>query len=184
MSTQHQATDAAASALAGAAPKPYWMDRADAPGLGTPLGDRVEADLVVIGAGFTGLWTAWRALEREPGTSVVVLEADRVAHGATGRNGGFVASSLTHGLTHGTAIWPDQVGALAEEGDRNLADLVATIEAAGIDCDLRRSGKTTLAIEEWQLAGLREAQELGARHGVELELQSRDEVQADVHSPR
>ena len=54
---------------------------------------------------------------------------------------------------------------------------IATIEAAGIDCDLRRSGKTTLAVEEWQLAGLREAQELGARHGVELELQSRDEVQ-------
>lgn len=183
MSTQHQATDAAASALAGAAPKPYWMDRADAPALGTPLGDRVEADLVVIGAGFTGLWTAWRALERESGASVVVLEADHVAHGATGRNGGFVASSLTHGLTHGTAIWPDQVGALAEEGDRNLAELVATIEAAGIDCDLRRSGKTTLAVEEWQLAGLREAQELGARHGVALELQSRDEVQADVHSP-
>lgn len=180
---QHQATDAAASALAGAVPEPYWMDRADAPALGAPLGDGVEADLVVIGAGFTGLWTAWRALEREPGASVVVLEADRVAHGATGRNGGFVASSLTHGLTHGTAIWPDQVAALAEEGDRNLAELVATIEAAGIDCDLRRSGKTTLAVEEWQLAGLREAQELAARHGVALELQSRDEVQADVHSP-
>lgn len=183
MSKVLQAQDAAALALEGAAPTPYWMDRADAPGLGAPLIDRVEADLVVVGAGFTGLWTAWRALEREPEASVVVLEADRVAHGATGRNGGFVASSLTHGLTHGTAIWPDQVGALAEEGDKNLAELVATIEAAGIDCDLRRSGKTTIAIEEWQLGGLREAQELGAQHGVELELQSRDELQADVHSP-
>ncbi|MBM7832240.1 glycine/D-amino acid oxidase-like deaminating enzyme [Agromyces cerinus] len=183
MNASQQVADAAAAALVGAAPKPYWMDRADAPALGAPLSERVEADLVVIGGGFTGLWTAWRALERDPGASVVVLEADRVAHGATGRNGGFVASSLTHGLTHGTAIWPDQVAALAEEGDRNLAELIATIEAAGIDCDLRRSGKTTLAVEEWQLAGLREAQELGARHGVHLELQSRDEVQADVHSP-
>ncbi|WP_235511336.1 FAD-binding oxidoreductase [Agromyces sp. Root81] len=182
MSRSQQVTDAAAAALADAAPTPYWMDRTDAPAPGRPLSDRIEADLVVIGAGFTGLWTAWRALERDPGASVVILEADRVAHGATGRNGGFVSSSLTHGLTHGTAIWPDQVGALAEEGDRNLAELIATIEAAGIDCDLRRSGKTTIAVEEWQLAGLREAQELGARHGVDLELQSRDEVQADVHS--
>jgi glycine/D-amino acid oxidase-like deaminating enzyme len=75
------------------------------------------------------------------------------------------------------------VGALHEEGDRNLAELVTTIEAAGIDCDLAPSGKTTLAVEEWQLAGLVEAQRLGERHGVDLELQSRDEVQADVHSP-
>jgi glycine/D-amino acid oxidase-like deaminating enzyme len=183
VSTGTSMTDAAVDALRDAAPMPYWTDRADAPAPRPRAEGELEADLVVVGAGFTGLWAAWRAVERDPGRSVVVLEAERVAHGATGRNGGFVASSLTHGLTHGTAIWPDQVGALHEEGDRNLADLVATIESAGIDCDLRRSGKTTVAVEEWQLAGLREAQRLGERHGIALELQSRDEVQADVHSP-
>ncbi|GAA1057769.1 oxidoreductase [Agromyces luteolus] len=176
-------TDAAAAAISDAAPRPYWTDRPDAPAERPALAGRHEADLVVVGAGFTGLWAAWRALERGEAASVVVLEAERVGYGASGRNGGFVASSLTHGLAHGTMVWPDQVGALHEEGERNLADLVATIEAAGIDCDLRRVGKTTLAVEEWQVAGLREAAELGARHGVALELQSRDEVQADVHSP-
>ncbi|MCD5346805.1 FAD-binding oxidoreductase [Agromyces sp. S2-1-8] len=183
---QQRAQAQAEAALADAAPRAYWTDRAQrdgAPSPRTSLTGQDEADLVVIGAGFTGLWTAWRALERDPAASVVVLEAERVAHGATGRNGGFVSSSLTHGLTHGTAIWPDQVGALHDEGERNLAELVATIEAAGIDCALRRAGKTTIAIEPWQLDGLREAHELGARHGVELELQDRDEVQADVHSP-
>ncbi len=177
------ATDAAAGALRDAAPRPYWLDRDDAPAARAPLADAAEADLVVIGAGFTGLWTAWRALERDPAASVVVLDAESVAYGATGRNGGFVAASLTHGLTHGSAIWPDQVDALAEEGDRNLAEMVATIEDSGIACDLRRSGKTTVAVEDWQVAGLRDAHELAARHGVDLELQSRDEVQADVHSP-
>ncbi len=176
-------TDAAAAAISDAAPRPYWTDRPEAPALRSALAGRQEADLVVIGAGFTGLWAAWRALERGDAASVVVLEAERVGYGASGRNGGFVASSLTHGLAHGTMVWPDQVGALHEEGERNLADLVATIEAAGIDCDLRRVGKTTLAVEDWQVAGLREAAELGERHGVALELQSRDEVQADVHSP-
>jgi glycine/D-amino acid oxidase-like deaminating enzyme len=183
MSTDARVTDAAADALRDAAPSSFWTDRADAPGPRARAEGAVEADLVVVGAGFTGLWTAWRAHDRDPGRSIVVLEAERVAHGATGRNGGFVASSLTHGLTHGTAIWPDQVGALHDEGDRNLAELVASVEAAGIDCDLRRSGKTTVAVEPWQLDGLREAQQLGERHGVALELQSRDEVQADVHSP-
>ncbi|MGR0318403.1 NAD(P)/FAD-dependent oxidoreductase [Agromyces sp. ZXT2-3] len=174
-------TDAAA--ISDAAPRPYWTDRPEAPSPRDALAGRHEADLVVVGAGFTGLWAAWRALERGDAASVVVLEAERIGYGASGRNGGFVASSLTHGLAHGTMVWPDQVGALHEEGERNLADLVATIEAAGIDCDLRRVGKTTLAVEEWQVAGLREAAELGERHGVALELQSRDEVQADVHSP-
>ncbi|MFC9917388.1 NAD(P)/FAD-dependent oxidoreductase [Agromyces binzhouensis] len=176
-------TDAAAAAIADAEPRPYWTDRPEAPTPRPALAGRHEADLVVIGAGFTGLWAAWRALERGDAASVVVLEAERVGYGASGRNGGFVASSLTHGLAHGTMVWPDQVGALHEEGERNLAELVATIEAAGVDCDLRRVGKTTLAVEEWQVAGLRDAAELGARHGVALELQSRDEVRADVHSP-
>ncbi|MGX5696455.1 NAD(P)/FAD-dependent oxidoreductase [Agromyces soli] len=182
-----QAAEAqAAAALADAAPRPYWTDRGTAegaPDARPALLGAETAELVVVGAGFTGLWVAWRALERDPAASVIVLEAERVAHGATGRNGGFVAASLTHGLTHGTAIWPGQVAALHEEGERNLAELVATIEEAGIDCGLRRSGKTTLAIEPWQLDGLREAHELGARHGVALELQDRDEVRADVHSP-
>lgn len=183
MSTSASLADASAEALRDASPTPFWTDRPDAPAPRAPLTRAITADLVVVGAGFTGLWTAWRAIERDPGASVVVLEAARVAHGATGRNGGFVASSLTHGLTHGTHIWPDQVGALHEEGERNLAELVETIEAAGIDCDLRWSGKTTVAVEPWQVDGLREAAELAARHGVDLELQSRDEVQGDVHSP-
>jgi glycine/D-amino acid oxidase-like deaminating enzyme len=175
--------DAAADALQDAAPVAYWTDAADAPEIRPALPGAVEADLVVIGGGFTGLWTAWRALDRDRARSVVVLDAERVAYGATGRNGGFVSSSLTHGLTHGTAIWPDQVAALHEEGERNLAELVASIEAAGIECDVRRSGKTTVAVEPWQLDGLRQAQRLGERHGVALELQSQEEVRADVHSP-
>ncbi len=183
MSTDAAMTDAATAALRDAAPVAYWVDRADAPDRRAALEGAQEADLVIVGAGFTGLWTAWRALERNPDRSVVVLEAERVAHGATGRNGGFVSSSLTHGLTHGTAIWPDQVGALHEDGEQNLSDLVRDIEAAGIDCALRRAGKTTLAVEPWQLAGLREAHALAASHGVALELQSQDQVRADVHSP-
>lgn len=176
-------TDAASAALREAAPRPYWTDRPEAPQRRAPLEEAVGADLVVIGGGFTGLWAAWRALEREPGASVVLLEAEHVGFGASGRNGGFVAASLTHGLAHGTHLWPREVGALAEEGVRNLDGLVATIRSAGIECGLREAGKTTLAVEPWQLAGLREAHELAARHGVELELQSRDEIRAEVHSP-
>ena len=78
MSTGHAMADAAVDALRDAAPTPYWLDRAEAPAARPRVEGRVEADLVVIGAGFTGLWTAWRAVERDPGRSVVVLEAERV----------------------------------------------------------------------------------------------------------
>lgn len=175
---------AAESSLRDARPAPYWTDRPEAPARRAPVSGEVEAELLVIGAGFTGLWAAWRAIERGTAPeSIVVVDAEQLGYGASGRNGGFVAASLTHGLAHGTHLWPREVGALAREGDENLAALVATVRGAGIECGLARSGKTTLAVEPWQVEGLREAKRLGDAHGAALEFQSREEVQADVHSP-
>ncbi|MFF2270916.1 NAD(P)/FAD-dependent oxidoreductase [Agromyces sp. NPDC058136] len=175
---------AAESSLRDARPAPYWTDRPEAPARRAPVSGEVAAELLVIGAGFTGLWAAWRAIERGTAPdSIVVVDAEQLGYLASGRNGGFVAASLTHGLAHGTHLWPREVGPLAREGDENLAALVATVREAGIECGLARSGKTTLAVEPWQVEGLREAKRLGDEHGAALEFQSREEVQADVHSP-
>ena len=59
------------------------------------LGGTASADLVIVGGGLTGLWAAVRALDEQPGRSVMVLESAHVAAGASGRNGGFVSDSLT-----------------------------------------------------------------------------------------
>lgn len=173
-----------ATVLDDAKPAVLWTDRQDAPALREPLIGQQVADLVVVGGGFTGLWTAWRALERNPATRVVLLEAERIGFGATSRNGGFVAASLTHGLSHGVALWPRDIEDLLVEGDRNLAELVATIAAAGIDCGLVSTGKTTAAVEPWQAEALEGAYRLAAAHGIDLELQDQDTVRADVASPR
>ena len=53
-----------------------------------------EADVVIVGAGFTGLWTAYHLLVERPGLGVVVLEADQVGAGASGRNGGWCTPEL------------------------------------------------------------------------------------------
>ena len=75
----------------------FWYTTGD-PGPPRPaLEGRVAADVAIVGGGFTGLWTAIRLLEADPALRVVLLEADRVAEGASGRNGGFCAASLTHG---------------------------------------------------------------------------------------
>jgi glycine/D-amino acid oxidase-like deaminating enzyme len=68
----------------------FWLEEAGAPAPLPSLAGELEADVVVVGGGFTGLWTAWWILEHDPDARVVVLEAARCGHGPSGRNGGFV----------------------------------------------------------------------------------------------
>ena len=93
-------------AYADASWTPFWLDRADRPAARPALEADRTADLVIVGGGFTGLWAAVQALEDLPGREVVVLEGERVAFGATGRNGGFCDASLTHGLENGSRAVP------------------------------------------------------------------------------
>jgi glycine/D-amino acid oxidase-like deaminating enzyme len=161
----------------------FWYTTGD-PG---PARPRVEGfagvDVAIVGGGFTGLWTAIRLLEAEPGLRVVVLEADRVAEGASGRNGGFCAASLTHGLHNGLLHFPDELERLEAEGVRNLRELVAFVRNEGIDAELEETGTLDVATESWQVEGLEEYVALAAGHGIELQLLDRDAIQSLVHSP-
>jgi glycine/D-amino acid oxidase-like deaminating enzyme len=84
-----------------AEPRPFWLDQPGALPAREPLRGEVAADLVVIGGGFTGLWTALLAKESDPERSVVLVEGHRVGWAASGRNGGFCDASLTHGAANG-----------------------------------------------------------------------------------
>ena len=96
--------------------KPLWLDSPDRPAPRDSLTENTAVDLLVVGAGFTGLWTALRAVERNPAARVLVVEADRIAEHATGRNGGFCEASLTHGEANGLARWPAGVRRAARAG--------------------------------------------------------------------
>jgi glycine/D-amino acid oxidase-like deaminating enzyme len=170
-------------ALAGAKPAVYWTDRADAPPAGDGLHSVERADLAIVGAGYAGLWAALLAKERDPGAVVMVLEAGTVGSGASGRNGGFVAASLTHGLAHGASTWPHEIPDLQRFGHENLDAIEQFLDANGIDAHLRRCGKTTVAIATHQVDQLRAAADLYAAHGEEVELLDAAAAQADVHSP-
>src|ERR1700710_2415683 len=110
-------------ALAGSAHKPLWLDSPDRPEPRPPVDGPAETDLLVVGGGFTGLWSALRAVEREPGRRVLLIEADRIAEPATGRNGGFCEASLTHGEANGRQRWPDEHDELARLGMQNLDEI-------------------------------------------------------------
>ena len=122
--------DVAASrgeALAGAAPSVFWLDDPQRPApQPAPTADG-GADLVVVGGGYTGLWTALLARERRPDRSVTLLEAGLCGWEASGRNGGFASASLTHGFGNGRERWPDELAELDRLGAENLAAIGRTV---------------------------------------------------------
>ncbi|MEU7690420.1 FAD-dependent oxidoreductase [Microbispora sp. SCL1-1] len=170
-------------ALADAERKPYWLDRPIAPEPLPPLTGDVTADLAVVGGGFTGLWTALMAKERDPSLDVVLLEGRAVGWAASGRNGGFCAASLTHGLGNGQDRWPTEIATLERLGRENLDEIEATLARYGVDCSFERTGELRVATEEWQLAGLDEEVSGAASLGVRLERLDREQVRAEVDSP-
>ena len=143
--------------LAGSVLRPLWLDSPERPAPRPPLtgaDDGMKVPLVVVGGGFTGLWAAVRAKERDPARGVLLLEADRIAEHATGRNGGFCEASLTHGEANGRQRWPEEYDELERLGLRNLDEIAATIERHGIDCGFDRSGTLAVATRPHEVAAL------------------------------
>lgn len=137
-----------------------------------------------MGGGFTGLWAAIALLDTDPGLRVAVLEAELVGWGASGRNGGFCEASLTHGLSNGLLHFADEIDRLEDEGRRNLAELVAFVEAEAIDAELESTGTLLVASQPHEVGELAEYAEASAQHGGSAVFLDRDAVQALQPSPR
>jgi glycine/D-amino acid oxidase-like deaminating enzyme len=175
--------DPAARSLAAAEPIPFWLDQPGRPPAGPALTGEEHCDLLVVGGGYSGLWTALLAKERDPGRDVVLVEGDRVGWAASGRNGGFCAASLTHGAANGLARWPDEFAALQALGARNLDAIEAAVGRYGLDCEFERTGEIDVATAPYQYEELREAAGTAAEHGIDVELLDRDQMRAEVDSP-
>jgi glycine/D-amino acid oxidase-like deaminating enzyme len=169
--------------LASTSPIPFWLDSPARPIPLAALTEHKAAGLVVVGGGYQGLWTALKAKEREPDRDVVLLEADRVGGAASGRNGGFVSASLTHGIGNGHARWPDETATVERLGLANLAGLEADVRAYDIDCEFERTGKLTVATAPHQVDELRETQQLLNAHGHKVQLQDARQVAKRIVSP-
>lgn len=172
-----------ASALSEAAPTPYWTDRPERPAPTEPLFAATAADLAVIGGGYSGLWTALLAKERDPGLDVVLVESGMCGHAASGRNGGFCSASLTHGLANGVERFPDEIADLERLGRQNLDEIEKSIAHHGIDCDFERTGEMEVATAPHELEWLRESHDSALSLGYRSELLDREAVQREVHSP-
>jgi glycine/D-amino acid oxidase-like deaminating enzyme len=176
-------TEPLARSWSDAATVPYWLDAPDAPEPAEALAGDTEADLAIVGGGFTGLWAAIQAKELDPTRDVVLLEQDTVGFGASGRNGGFLDSSLTHGLHNGVERFPEEIRTIERHAAQNFAGIRDTIERYGIECDWTPTGTMAVAVEPYQVEQLRRAEELLRSFDRKVRFLERDEVRAEVASP-
>jgi glycine/D-amino acid oxidase-like deaminating enzyme len=119
----------------------YWLD-STVPEVGDdlpPLVGETEARIAIVGGGLTGLWTAYRITELEPGADVVVLEAEICGAGASGRNGGQVHSWCESLDRLGAVVGPEEAVTLARASLDAIEELAA-LQAGGLDMDLRLDG--------------------------------------------
>jgi glycine/D-amino acid oxidase-like deaminating enzyme len=148
----------------------FWLDQlGPRPSRPALAGDR-EADVCIVGGGFTGLWTAYELKRADPSLSVVVLEARQVGFGASGRNGGWVLGKIS-----GSAdAWRARGGA---EGPRAMVraiqqtveEIGAVVAVENIRCDWKHGGTVTVAQSDTQLQRLREIADAERRElGEEL----------------
>ncbi|HET6510261.1 MAG TPA: FAD-binding oxidoreductase [Baekduia sp.] len=113
-----------------------------------------DADVCVVGAGYTGLWTAYEIKRADPSQEVVVLEARTVGFGASGRNGGWVVGELAGDRDRWAArSGRDAVVALGQAIRDTVDEVGEVVAREGIECGLRKGGsihvaQTALELEE------------------------------------
>ncbi|HTW13017.1 MAG TPA: FAD-dependent oxidoreductase, partial [Solirubrobacteraceae bacterium] len=171
------------AAFADALIRPFWQDTLAPRDPQPPLTQRHEADLCIVGGGFTGLWAALYAKQLEPERHVAVLEATRCGDGASSRNGGFLQSSLTHGIGNGLTRFPEELDRLERLGLENFEGLQQDLASHRIDAEFENTGALDVALEPHELDDLTETAAQAAAHGHDVELLDREAIQAEVRSP-
>ncbi|MEU7000731.1 FAD-binding oxidoreductase [Nonomuraea sp. NPDC046570] len=146
----------------------FWYRSSGVPAPGPSLdGDR-EADVVIVGAGYTGLWTAYYLKRARPSLNVVVLEKEFAGFGASGRNGGWLTGDLAgsharYARTHGA----DAAKSLQREMYASIDEVIAVCDQEGIDADIVKGGVLTVARNSAQSARLREVVRGAREWGIE-----------------
>jgi glycine/D-amino acid oxidase-like deaminating enzyme len=148
----------------------WWLREALADDPGTPCppleGDH-EADIVIVGGGYTGMWTAWNLIERDPGLDILLLEQDICGGGPSGRNGGFTNGWWTNLGSLIDLFGEEQALALVAAGDESTEEIGRWCDANGVDAWYEGAGDLGVASSPAQEHRWRDAVETARRHGGE-----------------
>jgi glycine/D-amino acid oxidase-like deaminating enzyme len=135
----------------------WWRSVGGPPPPRPPLEGRAEADVAVVGGGYTGLWTAYYLKRADPSLRVIVLEAQHLGFGASGRNGGWVSGFFSGapriyeppGSSHGT------YQRLQREMFATVDEVAAFVSEHRIEADLQKGGQVTVALNDAQVQRVR-----------------------------
>jgi glycine/D-amino acid oxidase-like deaminating enzyme len=162
---------------------PLWHDPEIMPEPEPSLGKDEKCELLIVGGGFTGLWAAVQARERKPDADIILIEQTFVGDGASGRNGGFLSTSVTHGETNTEAQFPGEEEKIEALGRQNITELLETLERYGIDAHYEETGATSLALSP-EVAEEMYEEFLEARAaGEPVTWYDRDAIREQVNSP-
>ena len=118
----------------------------------SPLEGTIDVDVAILGAGFTGLWTAYYLLQREPSLKIAILESEIAGFGASGRNGGGLGNRLPVGLRRMSQLFGRQAAIDLQHALNTAVDEVSSVaEREGIDMEFVRGGYIRLARSPYQL---------------------------------
>jgi putative aminophosphonate oxidoreductase len=171
-----------------AAARSLWLQEAlrDEPGEGESpeLVEDVEADVCIVGGGYTGLWTALRINDLRPEASIALLDADICGGGPSGRNGGFALSWWPKIETLRKRVGPEEAFRLVKASEDAVAEIGEFCEREGIDAHFHRGGWLWTATSPAQVGSWEGAVEIADEYGEHpFELLSAEEVRARTGSP-
>ncbi|HEX7289644.1 MAG TPA: FAD-dependent oxidoreductase, partial [Conexibacter sp.] len=137
-------------------PISFWHSQLDpSPPSRPALPGPRDADVCIVGAGYTGLWTAYELRRADPSLDVVVLEAQTAGFGASGRNGGWVVGHLAGKRAQWARRGGREAVVALERAVRKTVDEVGrVVDAEGIDCDYVKGGSLSVAQSDLELRRL------------------------------
>ncbi|MEU6610800.1 FAD-dependent oxidoreductase [Streptomyces shenzhenensis] len=156
----------------------FWYADDGLPAVREPLRGDVSADVVIVGGGYTGLWTAYYLKQAAPFLRVTVLEQKFCGYGASGRNGGWLYNGVAGRDRYAKLHGHEAAVRLQRAMNDTVGEVVAVTEAAGIDADLHRGGVLEVATTPAQLA------RLNAFHEHELSYGEQDRELYDARETR
>ncbi len=145
----------------------WWRSVGGPPPRRAPLPGPIDADVAIVGAGYTGLWSAYYLKRARPELEIVVLEREMAGFGASGRNGGWVSGFFSGPARVYERDHPQGSFAPLQREMLATVDEIATVLAdERIDADFVKGGHIAVALGGAQLQGLREELGAAASHGL------------------
>lgn len=176
-------TDRAKESVANISYQPFWqstIDRAET----VSIPPTHSTDVLIVGGGFTGLWSAIQLRTRFPYLGITLVDKAEFAGEATSRNGGFIHSTLTHGFENSLHHWPEETPELIRLGNDNLQEIKSFIDEFGIECDWVDGGELEIALDSSQVDDLKlqvaKAQELN----LDWKFLDYEALQSRVQNPK